>query len=198
MHNVEFKAELRDLSLARAISLKLGATHAGDMRQVDTYYKVATGRLKRREITFLDEAGKGEPPEVEYIFYDRPDLTTPRLSHYVVYDEPTARERFGTRDLPVELVVAKTRRLFLTGPVRIHLDEVEGLGTFIEFEAVVSRAHTVRSCHEMLAKLRTDFQPALGEAIAVSYSDLQRIEQQTQAEAVGDPFGLGEASARDD
>lgn len=193
MHNVEFKAELRDLDLARAIARQLGATHAGDMRQVDTYYKVASGRLKRREITYLnggDEGAEKAEPEIEYIFYDRPDQTAPRLSHYVVYDEPTARERFGTRDLPVELTVAKKRCLFLTGPVRIHLDEVDDLGTFIEFEAVVSRAHPVRACHEMLAKLRGHFTPTLGEPIAVSYCDLQRLERETHTQQTGELFGF--------
>jgi adenylate cyclase class IV len=193
MHNVEFKAELRDLDLARAIARQLGATHAGDMRQVDTYYKVASGRLKRREITYLDGGDDGAEkaePEIEYIFYDRPDQASPRLSHYVIYDEATARERFGTRDLPVELTVSKRRCLFLTGPVRIHLDEVDDLGRFIEFEGVVSRAHTVRTCHELVSKLREHFQPAMGEPIAVSYSDLQRLEQSSKTPATGDPFGL--------
>ena len=192
MHNVEYKAELRDADLARSIARQLGATHAGNLRQVDTYYKVASGRLKRREISY---AGDNETPtEIEYIFYDRPDQTTQRLSHYVIYDETTARERFGTRELPVELTVGKVRCLFLTGPVRIHIDEVEGLGSFIEFEAVVSRAHPVRKCHELVSQLRQHFQPAMGEPIAVSYSDLQRLEQETDSESqsqiVADPFGF--------
>ncbi|MEO1718313.1 MAG: CYTH domain-containing protein [Planctomycetota bacterium] len=190
MHNVEYKAELRDPELARAIARQLGATHAGDLRHVDTYYKVASGRLKRREISYADDIEA--PPEIEYIFYDRPDQTTQRLSHYVIYDEPTAKERFGTRDLPVELTVGKMRCLFLTGPVRIHIDDVEGLGSFIEFEAVVSRAHPVRKCHELVSQLREHFRPAMGEPIAVSYSDLQRLEQETSSQqpAGGDPLGF--------
>ncbi len=188
MHNVEFKAELRDPDLARSIARQLGATHAGDLRHLDTYYKVASGRLKRREITYADQPEQSA--EIEYIFYDRPDQTSPRLSHYVIYDEPTAKERFGTRELPVELTVAKTRCLFLTGPVRIHIDDVEGLGAFVEFEAVVSRAHPVRKCHELVGQLRQHFQPVLGEAIAVSYSDLQRLEQESASLPAGDPFGF--------
>lgn len=188
MHNVEFKAELRDLELARSICRQLGATHAGDLRQVDTYFKVASGRLKKREITYPSEPEAAA--DVEFIFYDRPDQTSPRLSHFVVYDEQTARERFGTRGLPIELTVAKHRCLFLTGPVRIHLDTVDDLGTFMEFEAIVSRAHPVRKCHELVGQLRQHFQPVIGEAIAVSYCDLMRLEQQSDAPAQADPFEL--------
>ena len=35
------------------------------------------------------------------------------------------------------MVVEKKRRLFLYKNSRIHLDEVRGLGTFIEFEVLV-------------------------------------------------------------
>lgn len=185
MHNVEFKAELRDAQLARAISLRLGATPAITMRQVDTYFRIPSGRLKRREITNADGSS-----ETEYIFYDRPDRASPRLSHYIIYDEPTARERFGTRSLPVELVVTKDRDVFLTGPLRIHVDQVEQLGAFIEFEAVVSRAYPVRKCHEIVSEMREAFRPAMGEPIAVGYSDLLRLEladgSQTSASPGGD------------
>ena len=181
MHNVEYKAELRDMPLARAICQRLGATPADEMRQVDTYYRVPSGRLKRREITAADGSR-----DVEYIFYDRPDLSSPRLSHYVIYDEPTAAERFGTRALPVDIIVTKQRAVFLTGPVRIHLDSVDGLGSFFEFEAVVSRAHPVRRCHELVADLREAFLPVAGETISTGYADLLRLERE-EAPGRGNP-----------
>ena len=181
MHNVEYKAELRDLSLARAICRQLGASSAGEMHQEDTYYKVPSGRLKRRDIRLNDGSR-----ETEYIFYDRADHSSPRLSHYVIYDEPTAVERFGTRSLPVDIVVSKRREVFLTGPVRIHLDEVDSLGAFLEFEAVVSRAHPVKRCHELVAELREAFRLATGEAIAVGYADLVRLEKEIAASQPND------------
>lgn len=172
MHNVEFKAELRDLPLARSICRSLRATRVGVLAQTDTYFRVMSGRLKRRET---------EGEETEWIFYDRANRTRPKLSHFTLYDEAHAQERFGSSPLPVWLTVRKNRELWLLGNVRIHLDEVEGLGTFLEFEAMVSRDHNLARCHEAIAGLRKAFGPALGEPIDCGYSDLLEQERE-QAE----------------
>lgn len=168
MRNVEYKAELRDPDLARAICTSLGAVHEARLRQTDTYFRIADGRLKRRDT-------QGEP--TEYIFYSRTNRADPRVSHYVVYTEAEARERFGATPLPVWVVVRKQRELYMLDHVRIHLDDVEKLGRFLEFEAVVSPNHDLALCHEVVAFLRQQFGPALGEAISVSYSDLLAAER---------------------
>lgn len=163
MLNVEFKAELRDLALARTICRAIKATHIATLRQTDTYYRVTSGRLKKREC-------EGEP--VEIIHYDRANRAQPKLSYFNVYSERQARERFGEQELPIWLVVRKTRELYLLDAVRIHLDRVDALGDFIEFEAIVSRTQNVAKCHRDLASLRERLAPALGEPIAASYSDM--------------------------
>lgn len=163
MHNVEFKAELRDFHLAESICRALGAAEVGILEQTDTYYRVGAGRLKKRE-------QPGEPPE--FIYYDRPDRLIPKLSHFRIYSANEARERFGDSPLPHWLTVRKHRSLFLLGNVRIHLDRVDQLGTFLEFEAMVSPSCNVSRCHKAIAELRVRFGPALGEAISCGYSDL--------------------------
>jgi adenylate cyclase class IV len=163
MLNVEFKAELRDLALARTICRAIRATHIATLRQTDTYYRIPSGRLKKRECD-------GEP--VEYIYYDRANRSLPKLSLFNVFSERQARERYGEAELPIWLIVRKTRELFIIDNVRIHLDRVDGLGEFIEFEAVVSRTQPVAKCHRDLASLRERLGPAIGEPIAMSYSDM--------------------------
>jgi adenylate cyclase, class 2 len=170
VQNVEIKAELRDPALARQILIApgIGATWILQLRQTDTYYKVPAGRLKKRECP-------GEP--TEYIFYDRSDKPAARLSHFKIYSEAQAAERFGTTPLPVMVVVPKIRDLYMLGNVRIHLDQVENLGWFVELEALVSPQHSVAACHQVIADLRAKLAPVLGETIAVGYSDLLLAEK---------------------
>lgn len=166
MRNVEFKAELRDLEAARTQCRLVGAKCVGRARQVDNYFKLADGRLKKRQT-------EGEP--IEWIYYHRPDESRPKLSNYTILSDEQARLRWGTRSLRPWLNVAKTRELWLVENIRIHLDEVDDLGLFIEFEAIVSRDSTVQQCHEAIAELRSCFGPVMSEPISQSYSDL--IEQ---------------------
>lgn len=163
MQNVECKYELRDLPLARSIARAIGSTFIGTLKQKDTYYRLTAGRLKRRECI-------GESPE--FIFYDRSDESRPRLSNFTIYTESEAQTRFGTHPLPVWLTVFKTRDLFMFENVRIHLDTVENLGTFLEFEALVSPSHHMSQCHSILNILKAKFAPALGEPLSTSYADL--------------------------
>jgi adenylate cyclase class IV len=163
MHNVELKAELRDFTVARAICQAVGATFIMSFAQTDTYYKLPAGRLKRRET-------QGEP--VEYVFYERADRAAPKLSKFTLFSEEQALERFGRLPMPVWVTVHKTRELWLVGPTRIHLDQVERLGTFLEFESLVSKENNVARAHEHLSWLREQFRPVLGELIDCSYSDM--------------------------
>jgi Adenylate cyclase, class 2 (thermophilic) len=163
MQNIELKAELRDLPLARTIARGIGATYILTFDQTDTYYRIPRGKLKKRET-------QDEP--VEFIFYDRPTRAGAKPSNFTIYSQEQAIERFGTTPLPVWLVVRKRRELYMLGNVRIHLDTVEGLGTFIEFEALVTRDYDAARCAEAVANLQEKFRPAMGELIDCGYADL--------------------------
>jgi adenylate cyclase class IV len=167
MRNVEFKAEIRDLEAARLTCEVVGAVRAGTLVQVDTYFRTPDGRLKRRET-------EGQPPE--WIFYQRPDQPGPRLSRYTLLTDGQARVRFGSGTLQAWKVVRKRREPWLLdsarSQTRIHLDEVEGLGTFLEIEALVTPGRDLpEACVEVL-RLRGAFSPLLGEPIAGSYGEL--------------------------
>lgn len=167
MQNIEFKAELRNLEAARQQCHLLGAQCAGVFVQRDTYFRMADGRLKRREI---------DRKMIQWVYYHRPDRISPRMSNYTILTDAQAKRRWGTRSLKPWLVVDKTREMWTFGELRINLDVVKGLGTFLEFEAVVSRRFTVKACHELIARLRESFAPLLGEPISVSYSDLMQAQ----------------------
>jgi adenylate cyclase, class 2 len=174
MNNVELKAELRDLPLARAVCYAIKASPILTFEQKDTYFRVPHGRLKKRET-------EGEP--CEFIYYERPNCAGARVSQFTIYSEERAMERFGREPLPVWVVVKKRRELFMHGNVRIHLDEVEWLGTFLELEALISKDHDIAQAHQAVADLRARFAPLMGELIDCSYSDLIAREQEEQAPA---------------
>jgi adenylate cyclase class 2 len=123
--NLEIKARGGDWEKACALATE----RVGVDEQVDTYFKTAAGRLKLRESSL----GGGQ-----LIPYYRPDDDGPRRSDYQVIpveDAPSLRAMLSEM-LGVHAVVRKRREILLHENVRIHLDEVEGLGRFLELEAV--------------------------------------------------------------
>ena len=128
--NVEIKARLSDPAHTRARAAGLSETEPVWIEQRDTFFCVERGRLKLRE--FGDGSG-------ELIWYERPDRAGPGESRYTVV--PTRHPvRLATalrRSLGLRGVVKKRREFFRVGPTRIHLDQVEGLGSFLELEVVL-------------------------------------------------------------
>jgi predicted adenylyl cyclase CyaB len=68
--------------------------------------------------------------------------------------------------------VTKSRTLYMLESTRIHLDSVEGLGNFLEFEYLISRDRPLEQAHEYLQELRKAFAMVIGEPVDCSYSDL--------------------------
>jgi predicted adenylyl cyclase CyaB len=71
-------------------------------------------------------------------------------------------------------VVEKTRTLFLWRNVRIHLDEVADLGSFIELEAVLSGEHDDAEGQQQLVFLQREFGIAPDDLIETSYLEMIR------------------------
>lgn len=164
MRNLDFKAELREPEIARMVLRKAGAVHRGSARQIDTYYRVPSGRLKRR-------LTDGCSPEV--IYYTRPDDGAATMSVYSRMTDADAAARFGQDPLPVRCVVAKTRELWRLGKTRVHLDEVDGLGWFLELERELDEDEiNLDKAHGDVRRVREQLAPALGEAISRGYADL--------------------------
>ncbi|MEA2734151.1 MAG: hypothetical protein QOE14_602 [Humisphaera sp.] len=163
--NIELKARCADLARAASAAAAIGATRAGELRQLDTYFRAAHGRLKLRET---------DGRAAELIAYDRANDFDYRNSDYSVIpiSHPAELKAALTKTLGLRGEVRKKRELFLWHNVRIHLDEVAGLGTFIEFEAVISPADDERVSRERLARLSEALRIRDEDRIAVSYSDL--------------------------
>jgi predicted adenylyl cyclase CyaB len=165
--NVEMKVRLDDLELARAAAVGAGARFAWVDTQVDRYYELDGGRRVK-----LRTCGRAP---AELIRYDRPETTGVRPSEYEVL--PVRDEQARACLVPkgeALVVVRKRRELWLVDNVRIHLDTVDGLGTFLELEAVVDAAHDEAACRAAVYRLLAVFGVAEGDCLRASYSDLLR------------------------
>jgi homotetrameric cytidine deaminase len=160
--NVELKARDPDPAGSAARCLALGALDQGVLRQRDTYFMARRGRIKLRE---GDEGS-------ELIAYRRPDTTHASESTYVRAPAPGAVAEALDAALGTVVVVAKRRRLFLWDGVRIHLDEVEGLGNFVEFEAVLPDAGDLATAQAKVARLRGELGISEDALVSVGYADL--------------------------
>ncbi|HEU4431650.1 MAG TPA: class IV adenylate cyclase [Myxococcota bacterium] len=127
--NLELKARCADLALARERARAVATAWLGVDDQVDTYFVTRAGRLKLRESSL---AGAQLVP---YFRADEPRAR--RSDHQVIAVEDGAGLARMLREmLGVHRVVRKRREIALYENVRIHLDRVEGLGDFVELEAV--------------------------------------------------------------
>lgn len=130
MRNIEIKARYSDFEHARNCVQQTGGNHHKTMHQTDVYFRVAKGRLKLRYL---------EKTAGYLVYYERDDNPEPRESKYYIYDTktPAALEQLLSAAHGILARVHKKRELHLIDNVRVHLDEVEDLGQFIEFEAVL-------------------------------------------------------------
>lgn len=150
--NVELKARdpHPDRTLERALALD-GVTDAGTLVQRDTYFAARRGRLKLRE---------EEGAAATLIAYDRADAAEQRLSayHLVPVPDPAVTRTALDQALGTTVVVEKRRRLLVHDGVRIHLDAVEGLGSFVELEAVAAPGSDLSAEHAACARLTEQLQ----------------------------------------
>ena len=160
--NIELKARDPDPARSLAVCLELGAEDRGVLRQRDTYFRAREGRLKLRE---------EEPGGAVLIQYDRPDAAAARESRYRLSAVPDADTLRASLDaaLGTLVVVDKERHLFLWDGVRIHLDTVQGLGSFVELEGVAPPESDLSAEREKVAHLQDAL--GIGEVLTDSYSD---------------------------
>ena len=69
-------------------------------------------------------------------------------------------------------MVVKNREIFLYHNVRIHLDEVDRLGSFLEFEAVLGPDVDDAKGHAQLDKLAAEFGIDPKNLLPGSYADM--------------------------
>jgi predicted adenylyl cyclase CyaB len=163
--NVEIKARVDEPSTLFNRAKAIADHGPVEILQDDTFFACPMGRLKLRILS--DSEG-------QLIHYQRPDSKQPKESQYSIVSTstPHALREALVHALGVHGRVRKKRLLFLIGNTRIHLDEVEGLGHFMELEVVLNEGETtaygVAIAHDIMRQLgvRDD------QLVARAYVDL--------------------------
>ncbi len=163
MRNVESKFRCHDHEGVQTRAMAQGATDEGSIRQRDRFFTVPQGRLKLRHLD----------GRAELIAYTRENLPVARPSEYAIFTtlSPEALEQVLSKALPAGPALEKRRHLLLCRHTRIHLDDVAGLGRFVEMETLVdelSDEEAQREHAELVAILGLES----CERIAVGYVDL--------------------------
>ncbi len=163
--NVEAKARVTDLAPIRARIEPLADGPAQILDQEDIFFAAPDGRLKLR----IFGEGNGE-----LIHYRRGDIAGPKTSHYTIAPTtaPDALKAILTSILALVGVVRKRRWLYRVGQTRVHLDEVEGLGEFVELEVVLrpgqAEGEGIAIAQGLMARLGI----TVGQLVDVAYIDL--------------------------
>lgn len=166
MRNLEAKFRIHDLVPARRAAEAIGFAMRAVLVQRDTFFRVAAGRLKLRE----------EADGAALIRYARTHQGALEASDYdiVPVADPGPLRTMLTAALGVLAEVRKERWLLMRRNLRLHLDRIEGLGTFGEIEAVAATGEPLdlyrTEVVEVLAALGIDPATLLRE----SYFELAR------------------------
>jgi predicted adenylyl cyclase CyaB len=133
--NIEIKAIVLNRDNLVALLKQIAESDPVEIWQDDTFFRCSNGRLKLRQLS---------PNHGELIYYERPDTSGPKESSYVISTttEPKQLRKTLKSALGVTGRVRKKRLLYMCGATRIHLDEVEELGDFVELEVVLGDTDT--------------------------------------------------------
>lgn len=163
--NIEMKARVLDVNKIRYILAQKNAKFQGTDHQVDTYFKSPTGRLKFREGNI----------ENNLIYYEREDKPGIKESNVILSKttQDKAIKQILEKVLGVLVVVDKTREIYWIDNVKFHIDNVVGLGSFVEIEAIDKDLNIGKEkLNEQCSFYLNLFEIPQEDMISCSYSDL--------------------------
>jgi len=163
--NIEIKARARNFAEIKARAEQLSNTPGEVIPQEDIFFRTPQGRLKLR--VFSKNSG-------QLIYYTRPDQEGPKRSDYHISltSDPENLKRVLELAYGVRGIVRKTRYLYLVGQTRIHLDDVEGLGQFMELEVVMQEGQSDADGQVVAERLMTDLGVERADLLEDAYMDI--------------------------
>lgn len=163
--NIELKAKLANMPAAHEVARRLSGSSGEQLVQTDIFFAVSKGRLKLR--IFGDNKG-------ELIHYSRENIAEARRSDYIIVGTSDPWALCSLLDLVTRQIgtVRKTRYLYLLGQTRIHVDDVEDLGTFLEIEVVLTDSQSEQEARVIADDLLVAFGVPKESILADAYIDM--------------------------
>ena len=163
--NVEIKAACSNPAFIRNYLTSKGALFKGIDDQTDTYFNTSNGRLKLREGNI----------ENNLIYYEREDRDGPKNSHFHLVKVKNAKglKEVLRKSMGVKVIVQKKREIYYINNVKFHIDEVPGLGSFVEIEAGNVLADlSLKKLQEQCEFYLKKFEIKEEDLVEISYSDM--------------------------
>jgi predicted adenylyl cyclase CyaB len=163
--NIEIKARVRDFNKLQQSAAQLSDTPCQVIPQEDTFFNCPQGRLKLRELA---------PNHGQLIYYQRQDITGPKHSDYKIFTtaDPINLKLILSEAFGIRGIVKKVRYLYLVGQTRLHLDDVMGLGKFMELEVVLQPGQTDTEGQAVAETLMEKLEVRDSDLIDSAYMDL--------------------------
>ncbi|XP_074660639.1 uncharacterized protein LOC141913089 isoform X2 [Tubulanus polymorphus] len=168
--NVEIKAKVTYFETLKKVASELSNLPEEILEQEDTFFHVPNGRLKLREFKGIGQL----------IQYERSNQSGPKQSdyHITIVRNPEDLKETLKRALGIKGIVKKTRLLYMIGQTRVHLDQVDGLGNFMELEVVLNPDQTVSEGEAVANHLMDKLGINETDLITGAYMDLILEKQQ--------------------
>ena len=165
MRNIEIKARVESLDGLHPLARELSGAPPELIKQEDVFFYCESGRLKLR--IFSESEG-------QLIYYRRVDTPGPKTSYYDIapVDHPGQLRQVLSAAYGIRGVVRKTRWLYRIDHTRLHLDEVEHLGCFIELEVVLRPEQPPDDGHVIAERLLNLLQIHQEDLVPFAYIDL--------------------------
>ena len=163
--NIEIKARVRNFSELRTQAERISDAPVEVIPQEDTFFNVSQGRLKLRILA---------PDRGQLIYYQRLDQGGPKRSEYHIAEtsDPASLKHVLELAYGIRGVVRKTRYLYLAGQTRIHVDDVMGLGQFMELEVVLREGQGDAEGQAIAEDLMASLGVERADLLEVAYMDL--------------------------
>lgn len=163
--NVEIKARCNHPEKIREVLNQNNAWFKGKDHQIDTYFKIEKGRLKLREGNI----------ENSLIHYQRENRKGPKQSHIQLYrsHKDDGLKEVLLKALETLVVVDKQREIYFIDNIKFHIDQIQGLGSFVEIEAIDETGEIgLEKLNQQCEQFIHLFEIEPGDLISESYSDM--------------------------